>query len=66
MAAALVAIGYGGVQYLDSRFFQHSAAGLDPFIWRQAFSQRVFSTEWSHAMVNSLAGTLARTTLATT
>jgi len=44
MAAALVAIGYGVIQYLDSRFFPQNQPGIDPFIWRQAFSKRVFST----------------------
>ncbi|MBV9080423.1 MAG: O-antigen ligase family protein, partial [Elusimicrobia bacterium] len=44
MAAAFVTVGYGVVQYIDSRFFPAPAPGLDPFIWRQAFSKRVFST----------------------
>jgi hypothetical protein len=44
MAAALVCIGYGVLQYLDSRLFVGVANGLDPFIWRQAFQHRVFST----------------------
>ncbi len=44
MAAALFAVGYGLVQYLDSRFFPQGQPGIDPFIWRQAFSTRVFST----------------------
>lgn len=44
MAAALVAIGYGVIQYLDSRFFPQNQPGIDPFIWRQAFAKRVFST----------------------
>jgi len=44
MAAALVTVGYGLIQYLDSRFFDIGQAGIDPFIWRQAFAKRVFST----------------------
>lgn len=44
IAAALVAVGYGLVQYIDSRFFDPSQPGIDPFIWRQAFAKRVFST----------------------
>jgi tetratricopeptide (TPR) repeat protein/O-antigen ligase len=44
IAAAWVAIGYGVVQYLDARYFRGTASGLDPFIWRQAFQHRVFST----------------------
>jgi tetratricopeptide (TPR) repeat protein/O-antigen ligase len=44
MAAAWVAVGYGVVQYLDARYFRLPANGIDPFIWRQAFQHRVFST----------------------
>lgn len=44
LAAAWFSIGYGFIQYLDSRFFRGSATPLDPFIWRQAFGPRVFST----------------------
>ncbi len=44
IAAAWVSIGYGVVQYLDARYFRGQANGLDPFIWRQAFHHRVFST----------------------
>ncbi len=47
IAAAWVAIGYGVIQFIDSRFFPVSQPGtfmLDPFIWRQAFQTRVFST----------------------
>jgi len=42
-AAAVFAIGYGLLQYFDSRFYK-GVPGIDPFIWRQAFSHRVFST----------------------
>jgi len=45
IAAAWVAVGYGVVQFLDGRFWPKSGPGqLDPFIWRQAFGPRVFST----------------------
>lgn len=44
IAAAWVAIGYGLIQYLDARYFKGQGSGLDPFIWRQAFQHRVFST----------------------
>jgi hypothetical protein len=44
MAAAWVSIGYGVIQYIDSRFFTVPALGIDRFIWRQAFGHRVFST----------------------
>lgn len=44
MAAAWVAIGYGVIQFLDSRLFPSPGPGIDPFIWRQAFTHRVFST----------------------
>jgi len=44
VAAAWVAIGYGVIQYIDSRFFPTPMKGIDPFIWRQAFATRVFST----------------------
>src|SRR5260221_46235 len=44
MATAWVVVGYGLIQYLDSRWFVGSANGIDPFIWRQAFGPRVFST----------------------
>lgn len=45
IAAAWVALGYGLIQYIDSRFMPPSTgAGIDPFIWRGAFGPRVFST----------------------
>jgi len=43
LAAAAVSIGYGLIQYFDGRLFQ-GTNGIDPFIWRQAFGSRVFST----------------------
>lgn len=40
-----VAIGYGMLQVIDTRFFPPGAGkGIDPFIWRGAFGTRVFST----------------------
>ena len=46
IVTASIAILYGFVQFLDSRFFPAAGAGpgLDPFIWRQAFATRIFST----------------------
>ncbi|MBI4350399.1 MAG: tetratricopeptide repeat protein [Elusimicrobia bacterium] len=43
---AYIAILYGMVQYLDTRFFppKDVGPGLDPFVWRGAFGTRVFST----------------------
>ena len=40
-----VAVLYGFLQWIDTRFFPRGIdAGVDPFIWRWAFEQRVFST----------------------
>jgi len=40
-----IAVLYGLVQFFDARFFpKEQGPGLDPFIWRQAFMDRVFST----------------------
>ncbi|MBK9058086.1 MAG: O-antigen ligase family protein [Elusimicrobia bacterium] len=46
VAAFGVTVFYGFVQYFDNRLFPPGmgGVGLDPFIWRQAFSQRVFSS----------------------
>jgi len=46
LAATVVSAGYGMVQFLDWKFFlaPFHSSGLDPFIWRQAFASRVFST----------------------
>lgn len=43
---AYIAILYGIVQFLDTRFFppKGQGPGLDPFVWRWAFGPRVFST----------------------
>jgi tetratricopeptide (TPR) repeat protein/O-antigen ligase len=43
--ALFVSTFYGLIQYLDGKFFPpNPAVGLDPFIWRQAFGTRIFST----------------------
>ncbi|MBI3551258.1 MAG: tetratricopeptide repeat protein [Elusimicrobia bacterium] len=40
-----VAIGYGFIQYLDMKLFPPGVGnGIDPFIWRGAFGERIFST----------------------
>jgi len=46
LITAYIAILYGVVQFLDTRFFppKDQGPGLDPFIWRWAFGPRVFST----------------------
>ncbi len=45
LAAFAVVVFYGFVQYLDTRLFPPGAGmGVDPFIWRQAFGARVFSS----------------------
>lgn len=44
MAAAITVLAYGLIQYLDTRLFSGEPMGLDPFVWRSAFSYRVFST----------------------
>ncbi|MCX7716230.1 MAG: hypothetical protein N2Z73_02305, partial [Endomicrobia bacterium] len=45
LVALFVSTFYGCIQFLDVKFFPpNPAAGLDPFIWRQAFGQRIFST----------------------
>ncbi len=42
---AWVAIGYGFLQVIDCHFFPPGLGkGIDPFIWREAFGPRVFST----------------------
>lgn len=43
---AYIATVYGLVQWIDTRFFPppREGAGIDPFIWRWAFGERVFST----------------------
>ena len=46
LVTAYIAILYGVVQFLDTRFFptKDLGPGIDPFIWRGAFGTRVFST----------------------
>lgn len=44
LVAVAVAVAYGVIQYLDIKFFKTPLPGLDPFVWRQAFGSRVFST----------------------
>ncbi|MEK7066503.1 MAG: O-antigen ligase family protein [Patescibacteria group bacterium] len=45
LASSLVVSLYGLVQWVDISFFPpQPASGIDPFIWRQAFGDRVFST----------------------
>ncbi|MCL2334843.1 MAG: O-antigen ligase family protein, partial [Endomicrobia bacterium] len=45
VAAAYIVCIYGIVQIIDYRFFPPPPdAGLDPFLWRQAFGNRIFST----------------------
>ena len=43
---AYIAVLYGMVQFLDTRYFppKELGPGIDPFIWRGAFGPRVFST----------------------
>lgn len=46
VSAFALTVFYGFVQYFDNRLFPPGMGGLglDPFIWRQAFAQRVFSS----------------------
>lgn len=46
LITAYITILYGVVQFLDTRFFppKDMGPGIDPFVWRWAFSKRVFST----------------------
>ncbi|MEI8217869.1 MAG: O-antigen ligase family protein [Elusimicrobiota bacterium] len=45
IAATFVVCIYGLIQYLDYKYFPAPPElGLDPFIWRQAFGSRIFST----------------------
>jgi O-antigen ligase/tetratricopeptide (TPR) repeat protein len=42
---AWIAIGYGALQFVDNSMFPPGPGkGIDPFVWRGAFSDRVFST----------------------
>ncbi|UPT74099.1 MAG: O-antigen ligase family protein [Elusimicrobiota bacterium] len=43
--SAWIAIGYGFLQFVDTAAFPPGPGkGIDPFVWRGAFSDRVFST----------------------
>lgn len=46
LVALAVSVIYGLIETLDIRFYPLStfATGIDPFIWRQAFGTRIFST----------------------
>jgi tetratricopeptide (TPR) repeat protein/O-antigen ligase len=44
LIAVAVASMYGVVQFIDSSFFPAPQSGVDPFIWRQAFGPKPFST----------------------
>ena len=44
LAGAFIAVAYGFIQFLDSFYPPNPAVGLDPFVWRQAFGNRIFST----------------------
>jgi len=44
LVATAVASIYGFIQFIDYKFFQQPTPGLDPFVWRQAFGPRIFST----------------------
>jgi putative inorganic carbon (HCO3(-)) transporter len=45
VAASYVVCIYGIIQFIDYHFFPPPPdAGLDPFAWRQAFAERIFST----------------------
>jgi O-antigen ligase/tetratricopeptide (TPR) repeat protein len=42
---AWIAVGYGFLQWVDCNWFPLGVGnGIDPFIWRRAFGERVFST----------------------
>lgn len=43
--ALFISTFYGIIQYIDGKFFlPNPEPGIDPFIWRQAFGSRIFST----------------------
>ncbi len=45
IVTAWIAVGYGFVQWADTRWFPHGVGlGIDPFVWRGAFGERIFST----------------------
>lgn len=43
--SAWIAVGYGTLQFVDNTWFPRGPGkGIDPFVWRGAFGERVFST----------------------
>jgi tetratricopeptide (TPR) repeat protein len=46
LIATAISVIYGAIGVFDKRFFpiQSFSTGIDPFIWRQAFGGRIFST----------------------
>lgn len=43
--SAWIAVGYGTLQFVDNTWFPRGPGkGIDPFVWRGAFGNRVFST----------------------
>ncbi len=45
IGTAWIAIGYGALQFVDNAAFPRGIGkGIDPFVWRGAFGDRVFST----------------------
>lgn len=43
--SAWIAVGYGTLQFVDNTWFPRGPGkGIDPFVWRGAFGDRVFST----------------------
>lgn len=43
LIATAIATIYGFIQFIDTKFF-YGMPGVDPFVWRQAFGSRIFST----------------------
>ncbi|HAM39221.1 MAG TPA: hypothetical protein DCP53_07515 [Elusimicrobia bacterium] len=44
LAGAFISVLYGMIQYFDRYYPPNPGVGIDPFIWRQAFGHRIFST----------------------
>lgn len=44
LVAVAVAAIYGFIQFIDIQFFPTPTPGIDPFVWRQAFGIKIFST----------------------
>jgi putative inorganic carbon (HCO3(-)) transporter len=65
LLALFLATFYGIIQYLDGKYFlPNPEPGLDPFIWRQAFGNRIFSTFGNPNFYGDFLVALAPTTLA--